>query len=390
LQIFYFNMQRKICILGSTGIIGRIVLDIIKKKKFLFKVYLLSANKNYLLLKKQIKTFNPKFIYTNNLDLKKKIETICKKKKIKIINDISKLKGIKFDYTISSISGYSGLLPTLQIIKFTKNIGIINKESIICGWRLIENELLKHHCNFTPLDSEHYSIFTIFDKINSKNVDKIFITASGGPFFNRKLSAENFTNVVKHPVWKMGIKNSIDSATLVNKVLEVIETSLIFSIPINKISVLIHPQALIHSLISLKNHTTLMVGFKPNMEVPLTNFLYNKNNDKNFFKSFDNLNINFKKKFNLDFYNLDKRYTVIKKIIKYASINKYNSYIAINIINEVLVENYIKKKIKFVSIPKKLFFYLNKKRIVNLIKNTKIRTFSDIDNFVNNLKNEFN
>ena len=225
--------MKKIAILGSTGSIGKQTIDIIRKDKKNFKILLLTANKNHNLLSKQIKEFKVKNVIVTN----KKSYLILKKKfkKINIFNDLNKIDKIinsKLDYTMSSISGFDGLKPTIKIIKKTKIIAIANKESIICGWSLIKKEIDKHKTKFIPVDSEHFSIWSVIKNINPKNIDQIIITASGGPFLNLKNKKIKKTPklATNHPNWKMGKKISTDSATLMNKVFEVIEAKKIFNL----------------------------------------------------------------------------------------------------------------------------------------------------------------
>ena len=151
-------MKKKICILGSTGSIGKTTLEIISKNKKDFDVVLLSGNNNVKLLITQAKKFKPKYIYSNNFYFKEKLRIFCKDNNINLIDDLILLKKIKFDITVAAISGIAGLIPTINIIKFSKKVLIANKESIICGWKFILKELKKYNCHFTPIDSEHFSI----------------------------------------------------------------------------------------------------------------------------------------------------------------------------------------------------------------------------------------
>ena len=183
---------------------------------------------------------------------------------------------------MNSIVGFAGLKPTLQIIKFTKQIAIANKESIICGWNLIKKKSILNKTKFIPIDSEHYSIWSSLNEFNIKNsinlnksIQNLFITASGGPFRN---TSKNFKNIkinqaIKHPTWKMGKKISIDSATLVNKMFEVIEAQRLFNIDINKISIKIHSQSYIHSIIQFRNGLIKICAHEPNMSIPIANSL---------------------------------------------------------------------------------------------------------------------
>ena len=157
---------------------------------------------------------------------------------------------------MSSIVGIDGLLPTLKIIKYSNKIAIANKEAIICGWYLIKSELNKNKTTFMPVDSEHYSIWEILNSEQNSKIEKIYITASGGPFLKKtkkEITNSNINEALNHPNWKMGRKISIDSATLMNKIFEVIETKNIFNVNYDKIEILVHPQSYIHAIVKFNN-----------------------------------------------------------------------------------------------------------------------------------------
>ena len=213
-------MKKKVVILGSTGSIGKSLINIILKDKKNFEVLLLTANRNYKELYKQSKLLNVKNLIitdSNGYNYLKK-----KNKKINIYNNYKNLNKIlknKIDYTMNSIMGLDGLEPTLKIIQKTKNIAIANKESIICGWSLIKKKLKKYKTNFIPIDSEHFSIWSLVGSQDHKQIDKIYITASGGPFLNwpkKKIMKATPSKALNHPNWSMGKKISIDSATMMN------------------------------------------------------------------------------------------------------------------------------------------------------------------------------
>jgi len=367
-------MKKKVCILGSTGSIGLLTLEIISKDKKNFDVILLSGNNNYKLLIYQALKFKPKYIYSNNFFLIKKINFFCKKNKIVIISDLNQLKKIKFDITVSAISGIAGLLPTLNIIKFSKKILIANKESIICGWKFISKELKKYNCLFTPVDSEHFSISNLIQNKNKNSIKNIYLTASGGPFFNKKINLKKVTPVqaAKHPNWKMGKKISIDSANLMNKILEIIEASLIFNLPINKFKIIIHPQSLIHAIIEFRNGLSSMMHHDNDMKIPLANSLYddfyiNKELTDKF--SFENV---------LSFYNPNIKKLPSIKILKLTNTLNETGFILINVLNEILVEKFLNNKILFTDIVYKLLDILNSKAVKIYLKNNRIQHINDV------------
>jgi 1-deoxy-D-xylulose-5-phosphate reductoisomerase len=368
-------MKKKICILGSTGSIGKSTLEIISKNKNDFKVILLSGNKNFKLLISQAKKFKPKYIYSNNFYLIKKIKYFCNKNKIIIISDLNTLKKVKFDITIAAISGIAGLLPTLNIIKYSKKILIANKESIICGWKFINKELKKNNCSFVPIDSEHFSILNLIENKSINSIKNIFLTASGGPFFGKNINLKKVTplQAIKHPNWKMGKKISIDSATLMNKILEVIEASLIFNLPINKFKIIIHPESLVHAIVQFKSGLSSMLYYKNDMKIPITNSLY---------KNFNNLpnKQDFDKKYfqKLSFYKPNFKKVPSLKILQSKEILNETGFTLINVVNEILVERFLKKKILFSDIVKELLNILYSKTVLNYLNNKKINKIDDV------------
>jgi len=367
-------MKKKICILGSTGSIGKTTLEIISKNKKDFDVVLLSGNNNVKLLITQAKKFKPKYIYSNNLYFKKKLRVFCNDNNINLIDDLILLKKIKFDITVAAISGIAGLIPTINIIKFTKKILIANKESIICGWKFILKELKKYNCHFTPIDSEHFSILNLIENKNVNSIKYIYLTASGGPFFGKKVDLNKVTpsQAARHPNWKMGKKISIDSANLMNKVLEVIEASLIFNLPINKFKIIIHPQSLIHAVIEFKNDLSSMLYHHNDMQIPIANSLYNN------FYNYKNNNHEFLSQNQLTFIKANSKRIPSLKILKFKNVLNEKGFILINALNEILVKKFLENKITFIDITNKLLGILNTKIVKNYLKNHQIRHINDV------------
>ena len=367
-------MKKKICILGSTGSIGQTTLEIISKNKKDFDVVLLSGNNNVKVLIRQAKYFKPKYIYSNNFYYKEKIKLFCKNYKINFIDDLSLLKKEKFDITVAAISGIAGLMPTINIIKYSKKILIANKESIICGWRFILKKLKKYNCHFTPIDSEHFSILNLIENKKIDSVKFIYLTASGGPFFGKKVNLNKVTpsQATKHPNWKMGKKISIDSANLMNKVLEVIEASLIFNQPIGKFKIIIHPQSLIHAIIKFKNGLSTMLYHINDMKIPIINSLYNN------FSNYKYINHKFLSQDKLTFNEVNFKKNPSLKILKFKRALNENGFILINALNEILVQRFLEKRITFPDIINKLLRILNSNLVKNYLKNHKIRHINDV------------
>ena len=373
--------MKKIAILGSTGSIGKQTIDIVRKDKKNFKILLLTANKNYKLLSKQIKEFKVKNVIVTN---KKSYQILKKKfKKVNIINDLSKIDKIinsKLDYTMSSISGFDGLKPTIKIIKKTKIIAIANKESIICGWSLIKKEIDKHKTKFIPVDSEHFSIWSEIKNVNPEIIDQVIITASGGPFLNLKNKKIKKTPklATNHPNWKMGKKISTDSATLMNKVFEVIEAKKIFSIDLSKFKILIHPKSYVHAIIKFNNGLIKLVAHDTDMKIPIFNTLYNNKNYK-----IKSKKINFKllNNLNLNVVNL-KKYPLVK-ILNFVPKNDTLFETLLVSVNDELVDLFLKNKISFDEISTKLkqiishkdFLKYRQKKLNNLTQIEKLNEF---------------
>ena len=350
-------MKKKIVILGSTGSIGENTLKIISNDKKNFEVVLISTNRNFNKVFKQAKEFKVKNIIINDLLSFQKARSKFKKSNIKIYNNFNNFNKIfkkKNDIIMSSITGMSGLEPTLKSIKFTKKILVANKEAIICGWSLINKELKKHKTEFIPIDSEHFSIWSLLKEYSSDNIEKIFITASGGPFLNlpkNKFSKISLKKALKHPNWNMGKKITIDSATLMNKVFEVIEAKNIFNLPYNKISILTHPNSYIHAIVKFNNGLIKILAHEPDMKIPIFNSIYD---DK--FRSIKTKPINIKKLNNLNLENVDTKKFLFVKILNSLE-KKYSLFETILItVNDYFVYKFLKKEISF----EKMIFLINK------------------------------
>ncbi len=350
-------MKKKISILGSTGSVGLTTLKIIDQKKLFFSINLLSANKNFKIICKQIYKYKPKIFVVTDEKIFKKVYFKFKKKNIRIYKNFKNIKSIKKnDITISAIPGIAGLEPTLQIIKYSKKILIANKESIICGWNLIKSEAKKYKSKIIPVDSEHFSILKLIKDHKLSEINKVYLTASGGPFLNYKKN--KFKNIkpkdaLKHPKWKMGKKISIDSATLVNKMLELIEAQKIFNLPDNKLEILIHPESLVHAVIEFKNGIKKFIYHDTSMIIPLANAIFEESLNIDLFHKKKKSSIE-----SLKFKKVDKKIFPIIKIKK--RLNEYPSTpIIINASNEILVDQFLYKKLPFLSIHKIIMAILN-------------------------------
>ena len=351
-------MKKFISILGSTGSVGKSALSIIDKKKNYFIPYIFSANKNYKLICEQLKKYRPQIFIINDYDTFQKVIKKFRNNKTKILNNFNLLKVKKnSNITIAAIPGIAGLQPTIHMIKVSDKILLANKESIICGWNLIKKTAFKYNTKIIPIDSEHFSIFQLLKDHKLNEIKKIYITASGGPFLNYKkhqFAKIKPSDALKHPKWKMGKKISIDSSTLMNKMLEFVEAQKLFNIPNSKLEIIIHPDSLVHAIAVFHNGLTKFIYHETTMIIPLANAIFeNKLEIKNFYKG------NTKKIIkNLSFQVVNSITFPIIKIIN--RINKYpSSPIIINASNEILVDHFLRKKIPFLGIISIIMNILN-------------------------------
>ena len=384
-------MDNDIIILGSTGSIGTSTLNIIRRNKKNFNIKLLTANNNIKKILSQSIEFKVNKIVIQNKKKYIKFENQFKRNKIQVFFDLEKaLKSInkKVHYTINAISGIDGLEPTINIIKYTKNIAIANKESIICGWKFIKNTLKKNKTNFIPIDSEHFSIWSLIKNEKKKNIKKIYLTASGGPFLYKKLL--NVKNVkaklaLKHPNWNMGKKISIDSATMMNKIFELIEAKKIFNLDINKFDIIIHPKSYIHAVVHFNNGLVKFLTHDTNMEVPIMNSLY-LNNESFIYN--DN-KLNFEILNGINFINPDKKKFPLLNLIKIIPIkNSYFETILITI-NDELVMRYLRGEINYFSLNNNLLNMIKKPYFTKYYQSSP-NNINDIKSMVNKVKNYLN
>ena len=378
-------MKKKIAILGSTGSIGKTLFNILLKEKKNFELVLLTADKSHEILIKQAKALNVKNLIITN---KKSFEILKKKTKntkISIFNDYTKLDKIfkkKIDYVMSSISGIQGLEPTIKIIKFTKKIAIANKESIICGWNLIQSQLKKYKTEFIPVDSEHFSIWYGLKNFKSTTLEEVILTASGGPFYKTPLS--KFKNIkvsdaLNHPNWKMGKKISTDSATMINKVYEVMEARKVFDVGYNKIKVLIHPKSYVHAILKFKNGLTNVIAHDTTMKIPIFNTIFLDSDRK---LETNKININILNNINLNNIN-PKRFPMIK-LLNFLPNNSSLFETVIVAANDRLVELFLNNKIKFTEIQKNLFKIIKKKEFQKFKKKlpSNIKDITNLNDYV--------
>ncbi|MAQ69845.1 MAG: 1-deoxy-D-xylulose-5-phosphate reductoisomerase [Flavobacteriales bacterium] len=348
------NETKKLAILGSTGSIGTQTLHIVKNNPHLFKVFLLSAHSNYMLLFEQAKEFTPKHVVINTLEGYEFLKKNLNKKNTKVSYGVSELSVLVAEKDISlvvnGVVGSAGLIPTIHAIKAKKNIALANKETLVVAGQLIMSLAKKHNVSILPIDSEHSAIFQCLVGEKNKNIHKLILTASGGPFLNvRKSDFKHITiqKALKHPNWEMGRKITIDSATLMNKGLEVIEAYWLFGVSFEKINVVIHPESIIHSLVEFCDGSTKAQMGVPEMTTPI---LYALGFPERIPHKTDTLDLTKIK--NLSFFKPDiKKFPHLKLAYDVLKIGG-TAPCALNAANEVCVEAFLNKKIKFIDMVK--------------------------------------
>ena len=342
-------------IFGSTGIIGSKSVEIISNYFPQLKIDLLLAANNANKLIHQANKVKPKAICLKNT---KKINYYKNKinPNIKVIDhkDLSQyLKNNRTKASILSISGNSALEYLEDILLTTKELGLVNKECIVSCGHLFKKLLRKYKVKIFPLDSEHFSIYNLENQKNKylKNFYKIYLTASGGPLLNfnkKRINNITFNEVIKHPKWKMGYKNSIDSSTLANKCLELIEAMYLFQVSMKDLDIIIHPEALIHSIIEYNNSTSIFNYFYNDMSIPIINFVKYITN-KNLVKM---EKFKFNKNLNLNFIDVDKNKFPIYDIFKNIDYKLPQQIIKFNVANQYAVELFKKDMIKYIQMPR--------------------------------------
>ena len=273
-------MATKISILGSTGSIGRQTLDVIRENPEHFDIVALTAGANYNLLTEQAKEFLPQFVAIEDASKREALESQLSGLPIRVLvgpSGIMEAASLASDISLVAIVGMAGLKPTLAAIESTKCLAIANKESVVVGGRLILERAHARGVTILPVDSEHNGLYQLLEGRDIKTVSQVIITASGGPFRGKKISdlkVATLEQALKHPNWSMGPKNTIDSATLFNKGLELIEASILFNLPHERIDAWVHPESIVHGMIQLADGSLLMHASRPNMCVPIAHALF--------------------------------------------------------------------------------------------------------------------
>lgn len=346
--------MKRISILGSTGSIGTNTLNVVRHLPGEFEVIALAARSNVDLLEQQIKEFSPKLVAVYDEE-----KALALQKKFPSVEIIAGMEGLKaaashseVDFVVSAITGTLGLVPTVAAIEAKKDIGLANKEALVSGGALITALAKKNKVKIIPIDSEHSAIFQCLHKEKKSGIKRIILTASGGPFRTMKydqLAAITVESALNHPTWKMGPKVTIDSSTLMNKGLEVIEAHWLFNMPVDQIDVVIHPQSIIHSMVEYVDNSIIAQMGYTDMKIPIQYALTYPERLPGTFPTFD-----FTKHHTLQFFSPDlEKFRCLG--LAFESIKAGGTLPCyMNAANEVLVNRFLNKQISWLDIPRKL------------------------------------
>jgi 1-deoxy-D-xylulose-5-phosphate reductoisomerase len=355
-------MHKRIALLGSTGSIGTQALDVISRFPEEFVVEVLTAGDNIDLLIKQARKFLPDSVVIGNLNHYHLLKESLKNLPVKVYAGNAAIEqvvtGVKIDIVIASMAGYSGIKPTIAAIKAGKTIALANKETLVAAGQIISEEVSKSGSKIIPVDSEHSAILQCLTGEKGNTIEKITLTASGGPFLNfsyEKLKSVTPEEALKHPNWDMGNKVTIDSASMMNKGLEVIEAKWLFNLSPEQIEVIIHPQSVIHSFVHFTDGSVKAQLGIPDMRVPI---LYALSYPARFRSDLPRLDLNNYPSFTFQqpdmkiFRNLALAFSALKE--------GGNMPCVLNAANEIAVDAFMKGKINFLQMPDVVEYTMNK------------------------------
>ena len=379
--------KKKIAILGSTGSIGTQALEVIFEHSNLFEVEVLTANNNSKLLIEQAIKFKPNTVVITNEEKYKEVDDALFKLGIKVFAGQQSLEevveGENIDVVLTALVGYSGLKPTIRAIKAKKTIALANKETLVVAGDLITKLCQENGVKIYPVDSEHSAIFQCLVGENYNPIEKIYLTASGGPFrgwLRNDLLNITKAQALKHPNWEMGAKITIDSASLMNKGLEVIEAKWLFDLNAEQIDVIVHPQSIIHSAVQFEDGSIKAQLGVPDMKLPIQYALGFPERLKNTFKRFsfmDYPNLTFEKPDLETFRNLQLAYN--------AMVKGGNMPCILNAANEIAVAAFLKDKIGFLNMSDLIADCMEK---ITFVSNPTLEDYVDTNKETRILANE--
>lgn len=344
--------MKSISILGSTGSIGRNTLEVVESLGQRFRVAGMAAGRNFELFCRQAKRFSPQIVSLERKEDAVRFNRICNDSKVRVVfgpegaEEVARFE--ECDIVVSSITGIDGLKPTLSAVKSGKKVALANKESMVVAGPLIRSEAEKSGAEIVPVDSEHSGVFQCLAKESPSEVKKVILTASGGPFFNtpeEEMRNKTVSEALNHPRWKMGNKVTIDSATLMNKGLELIEARWLFGLNPDQLAVLIHPQSIVHSLVEMRDGAVLAQLSRTDMKIPIQYALTYPERAESSLPSLDLGKIK-----SLEFYEVDSAKFPLIKLAQKALHRGESFSVALNAANEVVVEAFLRGAIPFHAI----------------------------------------
>lgn len=345
--------MEKVTILGSTGSIGVSSLKVVDSLPDRFKIVGLSAGRNLDLLEQQVLKYKPELVSVEREEDAQKLKAeLGGKYALKILygqdgaEEVSKY--VKNDIVVSAITGINGLRPTLAAVSSGKRIALANKEAMVAAGSLVRKTAAESGAEIIPVDSEHSGVFQCLAKEETQNIKKVILTASGGPFFRstrEEMKEKTPEEALNHPRWEMGKKVTIDSATLMNKGLELIEARWLFDLKPDQLDILVHPQSVVHSLVELRDGCVLAQLSPTDMKIPIQYALTYPDRKKGLLPSLDLSKIRA-----LEFYNVDMNKFSLIKLARYALEEESSVSIALNAGNEVVVDAFLKRKVRFTDI----------------------------------------
>lgn len=359
--------MKNILILGSTGTIGKNTLSVISEHSEKYKVKALVGGSDVKTLVEQCLIYKPEFVAINDESKTHELKSSLENLGVKIYSGIEGILEVckqEYDIAVSAIVGFAALRPTLTCMQNTKVIALANKESVVCAGEFLFEEAKKYNCTIIPVDSEHSAIFQIFEKQNFENITNITLTASGGAF--RTFSLNQLASVTpematKHPNWKMGPKITVDSATLMNKGLELIEACRLFSLPAKKVEIVVHPESIIHGLVNYSDGTVLANLSYPDMRTPISYALsYPKR------QLIEHKNLNLADLGKLHFEHPDYVKFPLAKLAQDVANEGLYAGIALNTSNEIAVAKFLHHSISFLDISRTVSQFVNKLQPVNI------------------------
>ena len=341
-------MKKKVLVLGSTGSIGRGTLDVIEHQRDRFEVVGLACRESIQLLEKQVAKFKPSYVSLYN-GRGRAPKRIGDAPVLHGMEGIKEMIGMDVDIVVNAMPGSVGLEPTMEALRQNKVLALANKESLVMAGRLVGERLKKGSARLIPVDSEHSALYQLLRGIPSRELKSLLITASGGPFRNHgkeELKKVRPEEALKHPTWKMGSKITLDSATLMNKGLEVIEARWLFNVGGDRIRVLVHPESIIHGMVEFVDNGFTAYMSYPDMRIPIA---YALNEEERHPLPFGKLPM--EEAFSLTFHQPDhEKFPSLR--IAYEALNSGDSaMIALNSANEVAAQAFIDKRIGFTDIP---------------------------------------